>query len=110
MNKDELTPQEEAVKNYLEKQAAEDEALRALYVPARIKDCFAYITGQARKKAVNGCAMIEDAQVYKWARDYYIEELPKKAEKQDVATVQQKPKEEKETKTPHIWTNMCFDF
>ena len=74
---DKLSPQEEAVKWYLDRQAENDEFLRTLYVPSRIKDCFKYITGQARKMAVNGCAVVEDSVVFKWARDYYLEELPK---------------------------------
>ncbi len=38
-----------------------------------IKDCFRYVTSQARKKAVGNCAMIEDSVVYAWAHHYYIE-------------------------------------
>lgn len=76
-----LTPQELAVKKYLDEQLEKDECLRGLYVPGRIKDCFKYITSQAKKQAVNSCAMVEDSVVYKWARDYYIEELPKEKNK-----------------------------
>lgn len=85
-----LNPQEEIIKKYLDEQSTKDEALRALYVPAKIKDCFAYIKSEAKKQAKNGCAMIEDSVVFKWARDYYLEELPKKADKQDVAVVSKK--------------------
>ena len=38
-----------------------------------IHDCFSYVKSQARKKAVAGCAMIEDNIVYGWAHHYYIE-------------------------------------
>ena len=85
-----LNPQEEIVKRYLDEQSTKDEALRALYVPSKIKDCFKYITEQARKQAVNRCAFVDDAVVYKWARDYYLEELPKKADKTDVEVVTKK--------------------
>lgn len=79
-----LTPQELAVKRYLDEQSENDDCLRSFYIPSKIKDCFKYITSEARKKAVNGCAMIENSVVYKWARDYYIEVLPKEAEKDTV--------------------------
>lgn len=84
MADEKLTPQEEVVKRYLEEQMQKDEVLRTLYVPSKIKDCFKHITSQARKLAKNGCAMVEDAVVFKWARDYYLEVLPKEAEKPEV--------------------------
>lgn len=84
MDDEKLTPQEEVVKKYLEEQIQKDDALRTLYVPSKIKDCFIYIKDKAKKKAVNGCAMVEDSLVFKWARDYYLEELPKKANKEVV--------------------------
>lgn len=87
---DKLNPQEEIVKRYLDEQSTKDEALRALYVPSKIKNCFEYIRAQAKKQAKNGCAMVEDSVVYKWARDYYLEELPKKADKTDVEVVTKK--------------------
>ena len=87
---DKLNPQEEIIKRYLDEQSTKDEALRALYVPSKIKSCFEYIRAQAKKQAKNGCAMVEDSVVYKWARDYYLEELPKKAEKADVEIVTKK--------------------
>ncbi len=76
-----LSAYEELVKKYLDKQMENDTALKNVYDSAKIKDCFKYITELARKQAVNNCAMIEDSQVYKWARDYYLEELPKQANK-----------------------------
>lgn len=85
-----LTPPELAVKRYLDEQSEKDDCLRALYVPGRIKDCFKYIVSQAKKQALNNCAMIEDTVVYKWARDYYTEELPK-----DKKTEKLPPKVEK---------------
>lgn len=52
-----------------------DELLNdALANPGKnIHDCFSYVKSQARKKAVAGCAMIEDNIVYGWAHHYYIE-------------------------------------
>ena len=64
---------EQVIKNYLETQIVEDAALREKYDPKKLSDCYKYIVSQARKQADNGCAMIEDAVVYKWARDFYLE-------------------------------------
>lgn len=35
---------------------------------------FSYVRSQAKKKAVNGCAVISDAEVFGWAVHYYDEE------------------------------------
>lgn len=88
--KEGLSRQEQIVKDYLEQQIKSDNALKSLYVPSKIKDCFHYITNLAKEKAVNGCAMIEDSQVFKWARDYYLDELPKMADKKTVEIVEKK--------------------
>lgn len=64
---------EQVIKNYLETQIVEDAALREMYDPKKLSACYKYIVSQAKKQADNGCAMIEDAVVYKWARDFYLE-------------------------------------
>lgn len=64
---------EQVIKNYLETQIVEDAALKEKYDPEKLSACYKYIVSQARKQADNGCAMIEDAVVYKWARDFYLE-------------------------------------
>ncbi len=84
-----LSAYEELIKKYLDKQTETDAALKSVYDPAKIKDCFKFITEQARKQAVNNCAMIEDSKVYKWARDYYLEELQKETEKDVSGKVQE---------------------
>ena len=96
MSDEKLNPQEIVVKKYLEEQIQKDAALKTLYVPSKIKDCFKYITELARKKAVSGCAMVEDSLVFKWARDYFLEELPKMATKAEVKTIQEKEEVRKE--------------
>ena len=75
-----LTPAEERVKAYLEEQIKNDTALASVYNPEKIKQCFTYITDQARKAASGNSYFADDAEVWKWARDYYIEEVPKEAE------------------------------
>lgn len=95
MSEEKLSPQVLAVKKYLDDLSEKDECLKTFYIPSKIKDCFKYITSEARKKAVSGCAMIEDSVVYKWARDYYIEVLPKEADKKVVEVVQKKAEAQK---------------
>ena len=75
-----LTPAEAAVKAYLERQIEADAALREKYDASLVKKCFEYITEQARKQADGDCAVVEDALVYKWARDFYLEGAAEKAQ------------------------------
>ena len=63
-----------------------------------IQSCYEYVKAQAKKQAVAGCAMIEDAVVYGWAHHYYIEsketidkEMKKSAPKTEKKTAE-KPK------------------
>lgn len=89
-----------AIERYLLKRAVSDPELATkLKDPSKsIEGCMKYIKDQARKKAINGCAMIEDEVVYGWAMHYYDEasaepqastattikaEKSKKAEKQE---------------------------
>ena len=72
---------EEIIKEYLERECEKDSALKAVYKADAIHKCFAFITSQAKKVAVNNCAMVEDVKVYKWARDYYFDILPNEKEK-----------------------------
>ena len=75
------TNQKEIIKKYLEKQCEEDEALKALYRPTHIDGCYNFIMECVRRSATGGCnAVVEDAVVFKMARDYFIEILPKVAD------------------------------
>lgn len=64
------------IKAYLDKRAEEDPLFAVTYAKENknIKDCYSYITSQAKKQASNGCAMIEDDVVYGWAVHYYDED------------------------------------
>ena len=74
---DKLSAYEKAVLSEMERRANEDgdtlvaDALKS--ADKNIHECWQYITAQAKKKAVSGCAMIEDAVVFGWAHHYYIE-------------------------------------
>lgn len=61
---------EDVIKEYLTTAIESDPALKAAYSESKITGCCNYIKSQAKKQAQNGCAAIEDADVYKWARDY----------------------------------------
>ena len=74
---DKLSAYEKVVLAEMERRANEDNdtlvanALKS--ADKNIHECWQYITAQAKKKAVSGCAMIEDAVVFGWAHHYYIE-------------------------------------
>lgn len=74
------TNQQNQIKKYLEEQCEKDEALRALYRPEKIKDCYDFIMNVARKRATGNTACIEEGVVYKMARDFFLEILPTVAE------------------------------
>ena len=66
----------ERIKAYFEEQIKTDPALAEAYKEEKLDKCWKYITSQAKSHAKNGCAMIEDAQVYKWARDFMLGDIP----------------------------------
>ena len=73
----------ERIKAYFEEQIKTDPALAEAYKEEKLDKCWKYIRSQAKSQAKNGCAMIEDAQVYKWARDFMLGDVPEaKEEKQ----------------------------
>lgn len=84
------TKQEDKIKQYLEEQCKTDDALRAVYKPEKIKDCYNFIFECAKKVAHGNSSVIEDAVVYKMARDYFLEILPNII---DVAPAQEAVKE-----------------
>lgn len=91
------TKQVDRVKEYLEKQCESDEALKAAYNPEKIADCYAFIEHAVREMPCQGSTYcIEDAVVYKMARDYYLEILPNLIEEEKKE--KEKPAEEKAKK------------
>ena len=48
---------------------------------------FGETVDNVKDRTLNRCAFVDDAVVYKWARDYYLEELPKTATKEDVKII-----------------------
>lgn len=74
------TNQKKIIKKYLDEQAEKDEALKTLYRPEKIDDCYEFIKECAKRKASSGSACLEDAVVFKMARDFYLDILPRVAE------------------------------
>ena len=75
------TNQIERIKKYLEEQIQQDEALKALYRPEKINACYDFIMGAVKEMPRKGnCAFVDDGIIFKMARDYFIEILPKVAD------------------------------
>lgn len=70
----------ERIKAYFEEQIKTDPALAEAYKEEKLRKCWQYIMSQAKKEAKNNCAMIEEAQVYKWARDFMLGDVPEAKE------------------------------
>lgn len=73
---DKLSAYEKVVLAEMERRAEQGDTLVADALKSadkNIHECWRYVTAQAKKQAVAGCAMIEDAIVFGWAHHYYIE-------------------------------------
>ncbi len=68
------------IKAYLEEQIKQDEALKALYRAEKIDDCYNFIESAVKASGCGQSATIEDAIVFKMARDYYLDILPKQTD------------------------------
>lgn len=65
-----------AIAEELLKRANEDECLmnKLLSTDKTIEDCFKYIKGEAKKQAVDNCAVLTDEEVYKLAQHFFLED------------------------------------
>lgn len=62
----------EIIQEYLEETIKNDAALAEVYDASKMDDCIKFITGRAQKQPRSGnCVCIEDAVVFKWARDFF---------------------------------------
>lgn len=61
------------IKAYLEEQIEKDAALKALYRPEKIDDCYDLIKNAVKATGCGSSATIEDAIVFKMARDYFLD-------------------------------------
>ena len=80
---------ETRIKTYLDERASKDELFAKSYAKENksIEECCDYITSQAKKQAVKGCAMIEDDVVFNWAVHYYDEDNIKVEKSSNVKAV-----------------------
>ena len=74
------TDAKDRIKAYLEEQTKEDAALRDLYRPEKIDDCYNFIKDAVKATGCGSSATVEDAVVFKMARDFYLDILPKTAD------------------------------
>lgn len=98
------------IQEYLEaklgEMASQDPNFRKRYEDGQksMNDCIRYITQQARKQAVNGCAAISDDDVLQMAVHYYQEKdvNPTKEEiKAEIKTSKPKQEKPKQEVKPH---------
>ena len=70
------TPFQKTIQEYLDNYSNTDEAFKERYSnpEKNIVDCCNYIMNQVRKSGCNGFA---DEEIYKMARDYYVDEISK---------------------------------
>jgi hypothetical protein len=93
---------EELVLNYLKETATNDLAEKINNGKKTLRGCWNFITSEAKKRAVSGCACIEDKEVFGWATHYFWEDAIEecKTAPTTVKTVATKPQGEAKKKTP----------
>lgn len=95
------------VLDYLKKNASESLKEKISKGTKTLAQCWAYITGEAKKQAQNGCAVIDDQTVFGWAIHFFEEDsiapgnvkemVTVKAVNVEAAQPKKKGKEKKET-------------
>lgn len=68
------------IQAYLEEQIKEDAALRELYRAEKIDDCYDFIKNAVKATGCGSSASVEDAIIFKMARDYFLDILPKQTD------------------------------
>lgn len=91
------TRNEELVLNYLKETATEILAEKINNGKKTLQGCWNYITTEAQKKAVQGCACIESQEVFSWATHYFYEDSISEC-KTAPAVAKVKAKEDKKEK------------
>lgn len=56
-----------------------------------LSECWSFITNEARKKAVNRCACIDDSTVFGWAIHFFEEDSIKASKPQGKSTPEEHP-------------------
>lgn len=104
------TPNEKIILDYLKNNISDVLAEKINAGKKTLQGCWNFIVGEAKKKAISGCACIEDKEVFGWAVHYFQEDsiaecksapaakaVTTKAEKkpEKVEKVEAKPKSKK---------------
>ena len=87
----------EIIKKYLEDLCRTDAAIADKYEESKLDACLAYINSEAKKYLKSVSGFIEDAIVYKWARDFILGDITE-------AFTAPENKAAKEVKTEEIQT------
>lgn len=72
---------------YIKKNATEALAEKINAGDKTLKGCWNFIVGEAQRKAVGGCACVEDREVYGWAMHYFEEDSVKECKTAPKAAV-----------------------
>ena len=73
---------EELVKMQLDEWAAEDSALAETYDKSRLEDCWDWIEEKARELLGGDSGAVWHGQVFRWARDYFVDRVFEKEERE----------------------------
>lgn len=65
---------EKVILDYIEQNASDNLVEKINTGKKTMADCMRYIISQAKKKASNGCAMVEDKEVFGWAIHFFEED------------------------------------
>ncbi len=71
----EIKSPEALVQAQLEEWAATDPALAEKFNPEKIGDCWKWITEKAREALDGESGAIRDEQVFRWGRDYFVDDV-----------------------------------
>ena len=66
----------------LEEWAAEDSALAETYDKSRLEDCWDWIVEKARELLSGDSGAVWHGQVFRWARDYFVDRVFEKKEQE----------------------------
>ena len=120
LNLEAKTDNEKLILKHLEENASDVLREKINSGKKTLKECWEYIRGEARKKAVNGCACIDDATVFGWAIHFFEEDGIKPAKvrgpvREETANekaeeVKEAPKPKAKKSKPAEESQLSFDF
>lgn len=93
---------EKIILDYLTNQCLKDDFLKKHFDKAKIDGCIEHINAEARKVIKGNSGYIADEVVFKWARDYFVDEIylgkTQETKKQVEEVVQEEELEQKAIK------------